>query len=573
MAITVRCVSQSSSQRSGGRGLRIILGVVLGLIALAAIAYGVDYTLTKGNVPRGTTVGGVDISGMSPEEAQSTLERELGGVVDRPVTVAAGERTSEFVPAQAGLSLDFAETVAQIGTEPANPFLRLEGLVGSPTETDIVSAADDAALEPELGRMHTELSADPADGAVALVDGRVDVTDPVNGQAVDPAALRTAVTTDWLDPEGVEVDAEITPPAVGEEAVQAAAEGDAAAAVSAPLTVRGRDDVAGVIEPARMGEVVTFVPDGESLRTEIDVDAAQVILAQDLAGTESIRQDARISFAGGSRQITPHIDGVKLDWDATLEGFNERLLSAVPEDREWEAVYEDDPAEFTTEMAQTATFDEVVGEFTTSGYSEASGVNIAQVASTVNGAIVAPGATFSLNGFTGPRGAAQGYVESGIILDGRAGEAIGGGISQFATTLYNAAYFAGMEDVAHTPHSYYISRYPAGREATVYEGAIDLRFKNTSQYPVRIETSVGGGDVVVRLTGVKTVEVESVNGGRWAPTQPKAQTVSGDDCIPSGGAPGFTTSDTRIIRDLSGNEISRETNTTVYDPQPIVRCS
>src|SRR5690606_12968740 len=119
----------------------------------------------------------------------------------------------------------------------------------------------------------------------------------------------------------------------------------------------------------------------------------------------------------------------------------------------------------------------------------------------------------------------------------------------------------------------YISRYPAGREATVYEGAIDLRFKNTSQYPVRIETSVGGGDVVVRLTGVKTVEVESDNGGRWAPAQPKAQTVSGDDCIPSGGAPGFTTSDTRIIRDLSGNEISRETNTTVYDPQPIVRCS
>ena len=572
MAISVKRVSQAKSQRSGGRGLRVLLGVVIGLFAIAAIAYGVDYVLTKGNVPRGTTVGGVDISGMDPEDARATLERELGGVVHRPVTVTAGERSSQFIPAQAGLTLDFEETVDQIGTEPANPFLRLEGLVGSPKETEIVSATDEAALAPELDRMHSELNAEPADGRVALVDGRVETTDPVNGQVVDPAALRTAVSTDWLDPEGVEVDAEITPPAIGEDAVAETAEGDAAAAVSSPVTVLGRDDVNGVIEPARMGEVVSFVPEGESLRTDVDVAAAQTILDETLAATEASRQDARISFSGGSRQITPHIDGVTLDWDTTLAGFSERVLSDSPEDRTWEATYQDDPAEFTTEMAQRSSFDEVVGEFTTSGYSDASGVNIARVAATVDGAIIAPGATFSLNRYTGPRGTEQGYVESGIILDGRAAEAVGGGISQFATTLYNAAYFAGMEDVAHTPHSYYISRYPAGREATVYEGAIDLRFKNTSKYPVRIESAVGGGDVTVRLTGVKTVEVESVNGGRWDPTEPEEQTLTGEDCIPSGGIPGFTTSDTRIIRDLAGNEISRETQTTVYDPQPIVRC-
>ncbi|WP_460490516.1 VanW family protein, partial [Corynebacterium nasicanis] len=371
---------------------------------------------------------------------------------------------------------------------------------------------------------------------------------------------------------GVEVEATITPPAIDEAAVRKVAEGDAAAAVAAPLTVTGRDDINGVIEPARMGEVVTFVPVDGALQTEINTEAAQGILAEKLGETEARKQNALIDFSGGSRQITPSVDGVKIDWEATLEGFRERVLASGDE-RTWEAVYEDDPATFTTEMAQTATFDQVVGEFSTSGYSAASGVNISRVASIVNGAIVAPGDTFSLNGYTGPRGASQGYVESGIIINGRAGEAVGGGISQFATTLYNAAYFAGMQDVAHTPHSYYISRYPAGREATVFEGAIDLQFRNNSQYPVRIETAVGGGDVTVRLTGVKTVTVESVNGGRWAPTQPREQTVSGNDCIPSGGIPGFTTSDTRIIRDLSGAEISRETQTTRYDPQPIVKCS
>ncbi|MDO5512354.1 VanW family protein [Corynebacterium sp.] len=565
-------MSESNSQDSGGKGLRIALGAVVGLIALFGIVYGVDYALTKGDVPRGTTVGGVAIGGMDPAEAHEVLERELGDQVHDPVTVTGGDRESTFVPAEAGLSIDFGETIAQIGTEPLNPFLRLEGLVGSGSEADIVSRVDDAALAPVLDRVRTELTSSPEDGAVALIDARVTVTDPVNGQEIDPAELRERVTTDWMAPEGVEVEADITPPAIDEDIVRAAAEGDAAAAVAGPLTVVGRDDVDGVITPERMGEVVTFVPVDGELRTEIDEEVAREILAETLSETESEKQNARIAFSGGSRQITPSVDGVALDWETIMAGFDERVLGSG-EQREWEATYEDDPATFTTEMAQVATFDQVVGEFTTTGYSAASGVNISRVASVVNGAIIAPGDTFSLNGYTGPRGAAQGYVESGIIINGRAGEAVGGGISQFATTLYNAAYFAGMEDVAHTPHSYYISRYPAGREATVFEGAIDLQFRNNSQYPVRIVTSVGGGNVTVQLTGVKTVTVESVNGGRWAPTQPREQTVSGSDCIPSGGIPGFTTSDTRIIRDLAGNEITRETQTTRYDPQPIVRCS
>ena len=230
------------------------------------------------------------------------------------------------------------------------------------------------------------------------------------------------------------------------------------------------------------------------------------------------------------------------------------------------------PADFTTEEAENATFDQEVSSFSTGGFSGASGTNIALVAQTVNGAIVNPGETFSLNGYTGPRGTAQGYVESGIIINGRSGMAVGGGISQFATTLYNAAYFGGMTDIAHTPHSYYISRYPAGREATVYEGAIDLQFRNDSPTPVRIQTGVSGGEITVRLMGVKHVNVESSNGGRWAQTQPNTVNAAGPGCIPSSGAPGFTTSDTRSIYDLSGNLIDQETQTTVYDPEPIVKC-
>ena len=88
------------------------------------------------------------------------------------------------------------------------------------------------------------------------------------------------------------------------------------------------------------------------------------------------------------------------------------------------------------------------------------------------------GETFSLNGATEPRNESNGYVEAGIISEGHASRGVGGGVSQVATTLYNAAYFAGMTDVTHKPHSFYISRYPPGREATVFEGAIDMKFRN-----------------------------------------------------------------------------------------------
>ena len=142
----------------------------------------------------------------------------------------------------------------------------------------------------------------------------------------------------------------------------------------------------------------------------------------------------------------------------------------------------------TTEKAQALGIKEVIGEFTTGGFAAASGENIRVVAEKVNGAIVQPGATFGLNEFTGTRGTDEGYVPAAIIQEGALSTAVGGGISQFATTLYNAAYFAGMGDVTHTPHSFYISRYPAGREATVFDGEIELAFSNDYPTGVLIET-------------------------------------------------------------------------------------
>ena len=554
-----------------GKKWAIIAGLLVGLLVILGVAYALDVVSGKGKLPRKTSVGGVDISRMEPAAAIDKLQGELGGATTKPVTVTAGERTAEFVPEQAGMSLDFETAVNSIPEASMNPFSRLAAFVGSPNEIDVDADVDAQALEPVINRLEGELSFDATDGQVAIEEGEVRTVDAVLGQGVDRAQLEENVTSNWLDPEGVEVEPIEVEPAITQDKVDEFADGPAKAALNGALELKGRSDVTATLDEEAISSFVAVERVEDNLELAINTERAQELFDATLADTETEMQNAQISFASGSMQVTPHSDGEIIDWETTLDGFDKRVVGEEP--REWEAAYEDEEATFTTEQAQNASFDQTVGEFTTSGYSAASGRNIELTAQMVNGAVVSPGDTFSLNGYTGPRGTAQGFVESGIIIEGHAGTAVGGGISQFATTLYNASYFGGMTDVAHTPHSYYISRYPAGREATVYEGAIDLQFKNDSDYPVQIVTSVGGGSVTVKLMGVKTVDVESVNNGRWEPTSPQRMELTGDDCSPSGGAPGFTTSDTRIIRDLNGNEMNRETTTTVYDPQPIVTCS
>lgn len=554
----------------------------IAIIGVAGVAYGVDLVMSEGRVPRGTSVGGVAIGGMTEDQAEQRLRLDLGDQVREPVIINAGNMSTKMEPAQSGLQIDWGATVDQAGQQPLNPVERVRSFFDE-REVGIISAVADDPFNRTMERLSRELTRDPKNAALSVTDfGKPDVTEDVPGQTIQPENLREQVLTQWLNTNHtVTGEAEVTDAKISTEDTEPLIKDIINPATSAPITFFGRDNVKAIIQPTDMGRILTFVPDvqgnqkpedADKLRPEWNDEAAQQILQEQLASTEREFRNASFTQQGGSLGVVPHQDGVEIQWDKTLGNVQDKALDTNK--RDWQVVYEDKPATFTTEQADNATFDEVMGEFTTGGFSGPSGVNIARTASMVNGAFVLPGETFSLNGYTGPRGTAQGFVESGIIIDGRASEAVGGGISQFATTLYNASYFAGMDDVAHTPHSYYISRYPAGREATVYEGAIDLQFKNPFDVPVQIESFVSGDSITVRIKGKKQVEVESIPGSRTNQTSPEKRTVNKDDhCSPSSGAPGFTTTDTRVIRDLKGSELSRETQTTVYDPQPIVTCS
>jgi vancomycin resistance protein YoaR len=157
---------------------------------------------------------------------------------------------------------------------------------------------------------------------------------------------------------------------------------------------------------------------------------------------------------------------------------------------------------------------DVIGSFTT--YHPACRypcrvTNIQLIADTVDDTVVQPGEIFSVNELVGQRTRTKGYVAAGAIIGGEIvccdhPANIGGGTSQFATTLYNAAFFAGLEDIYHRPHSIWFSRYPMGREATLGYPGLDVKFRNNTGYALIIDTSHTSTSITVKIIGINDIK-------------------------------------------------------------------
>jgi vancomycin resistance protein YoaR len=155
---------------------------------------------------------------------------------------------------------------------------------------------------------------------------------------------------------------------------------------------------------------------------------------------------------------------------------------------------------FSTADAQHLGVTDEVASFTTPyAPGEPRVTNIQRAAELLDGSIVKPGGTFDLNTRLGQRTLERGFVVAPMIDEGRLRDAVGGGVSQIATTLYNAAFFAGLKLVAHTPHAFYIERYPPGREATVSWGGPELVFQNDWAAPLVVLVDAASDHITVRM--------------------------------------------------------------------------
>jgi hypothetical protein len=231
--------------------------------------------------------------------------------------------------------------------------------------------------------------------------------------------------------------------------------------------------------------------------------------------------------------------------------------------------------ELTTKEAKELRITELVSEFSTP-YSccEPRVTNIQRAAEILDGQIIPAGNNFSLNDALGQRTLDRGFVEAPQIAAGKLEDAVGGGVSQVATTMYNAAFFAGLELVAHTPHQFYISRYPEGREATVSFGGPELVFRN--DWPAAILINAIASDNAITIRFFSTAfdrRVETETGERRDYVDPEIKETVNPELEPGErvveqemGGGGFTVDYTRKV--WAGDELKRdETYTWRYSPQ------
>ncbi len=193
--------------------------------------------------------------------------------------------------------------------------------------------------------------------------------------------------------------------------------------------------------------------------------------------------------------------------------------------------------------------------------------------------MVKPGETFSFNGTVGERTKENGFVKGFIIADGVFAEELGGGVSQVVTTTYNAAFFAGLEDVEHTPHSFYIDRYPLGREATVAWPTVDLKFRNDTPYGVMIRAWVVPGNATrqgemhVEMYSTKYWDITAGVSKRYNFTAPKTRYDRKKTCVENKGYRGFDVDVYRYFRKAGSNRlVKKETDQVSYTPSDTVIC-
>ncbi|RSM66519.1 vanomycin resistance protein VanB [Amycolatopsis sp. WAC 01376] len=569
----------SKFRRGLGKAL-MVTGVLMGLFVLA---YAVDLIVSAGDVPRGVTVAGIDVGGLTHKEAESKLRRELEPKLIEPVRVRAGDVRTVLYPTSSGLGLDWPQTLGRAGHQPLSPYTRVMSFFTS-REVGVVTWTDAPKLEKTVSDLAAaQLNRQPIEGNITFrpvegTDGGVvpAAVEPRAGQSLaDVKAAVAAVIDGWLSDGGVEFKVNVSPVKATSPGVHAALAKIVVPAVAKPLVIRGEGKDA-TLKPDTIAASFQFAArDDGNLEVRIDQGKLRAAAQPQLKETETDGADAQIVFVGDRPAVQPSKDARKVNWGLTFSALTSTL--AKSQDRELKAVYDASSPAVSTDAANVLGINEVIGEFTTSGLSGPAMTNVQALAARVSGAIVKPNETFSLGARSGPRTAEAGYVPAPVNEDGTGPVVVGGGVSQLATTLYNAAYLAGMADGGHLEHDHYLDRYPVARDVKAIDNngsPVEMQIVNDAPTGIAIQVLPANGSVTVRIWGTKRFSVQSVGGDRHSFVPQPVQAGSGPGCVPDPGAAGFSTSDTRVLVDVvTGTEVRRETRNATYSPRATVICA
>ena len=274
--------------------------------------------------------------------------------------------------------------------------------------------------------------------------------------------------------------------------------------------------------------------------------------------------------------MVPAKPGLSLDVAATARAMLHAALQRQPSLRVATLAVKESQAKVTTAAARAMHIRGLVSSYTT----EYGGIpnrihNVQLVAHLVDDKLIPPGSTFSFNRTTGERNAAKGFLEAPVIVNGELTTGLGGGVCQVSTTVFNAAFEAGLKITERTNHALYISHYPQGRDATVDYPDVDLQFVNDTGNWLLLRTFVGASTLTVNLYGTPTHRKVTSTTAPLVTTGPAPLKKTVDPSLKPGevvvddpGVPSMSTSVTRDVYTAGGKHLYHDTWYSSYRAVP-----
>ena len=493
---------------------QVIVGLAV-LLAALIVGWQVYESGQDSEIREGAVVAGVDIGGLEPEEAVTALEPVVQEVAETTVELQFLDQTITVTAADLGISVGAERTLAEADNPPP-PVVRPAAWL-----YDLFASRDvDLAVTTDLGTLANTVDpyTDPETPRIELVDGAwrpvlsTDVPVPdmeLLAQRLEEAVLRNVGGTVVVEvPVG---GMEPADPIAVALATALAEKANSITAGGVSLQLEGTDETFSIGALA-LRQFIVLV--GEQHKTYVTLDGSlRDTLASLFVGigeegipaTFGLDEAGNVVIADGSPGFKCcHETALATLLTGMVEGHEVIALPAAPA-----------PHPRGREWAESLGITDLVAEFTTPfAPGQDRIINIARISELTRGVVIEPGQRFSVNGHVGPRTVANGFVPAAMILDGVFVDSVGGGISQYATTLFNAAFFAGLDFIDYQSHSIYLSRYPYGREATVSYPAPDLVIENNTPYGVMLWPTTGDSSITVRLYSTPWVLAEQTN--QWS---------------------------------------------------------
>ena len=495
------------------RSLLIATTAAAALIIIALVSFVLWSRANSQTIIGAVTVAGENLRGLERTGAEAVLAEVESRQGEASIQIFVNDESMTVSAAEFGyrINTDDLLTLA-LWQERQGGFVTrwrrwLRSFLDDPTPVELhpQSSIDRSLVESLIGQLDRQFGIAPVEGRVDFLNGQPVATYPAPGWLLDSSNAADRIAEAALGGGGtVQLNTRLVEPATRISQI-AEAMTQAQTWVSAPVVLRDPQGGVELIFSAPEIAASTFFSFDANASPPATLGIDRRLVTRKVAEITDRVGDPPVDAyyeIDEDDQVIIHPSAVGTVLDVTAIGHLLEELAAGEVREGPLPLVEGVQPQVTTEDIEQLGIRHLVSQYTTYHPCCAARVkNIQLFADKVSDALVPPGERFSLNDHVGRRTVEDGFVEAGTLVRGELVDTIGGGVSQFATTFYNAVFWGGFEDITRKTHSFYFPRYPEGIEATINWPEVDLVFRNDSSSHLLIRTEYTRTSITVKFFG------------------------------------------------------------------------